>query len=75
MRKAQFELAKHNFPHPANYRSNHFLFLLLQAHLEIFSEFPSAALLLSPGSTIVRQIGIGIIVEKPRHVVRLHGWC
>ncbi len=36
-------------------------------HLEIFSELPSTTLLFPPRGTIVRQVGVGIIVEKSWH--------
>ena len=36
-------------------------------HLEILSKLPTTTLLLPPRSTIVCQIGVGIIVEESRH--------
>jgi hypothetical protein len=38
-----------------------------EMHLEIFSELPSTTLLFPPRGTIVRQVGVGIIVKKSWH--------
>jgi hypothetical protein len=36
-------------------------------HLKVLPKFPTSSLLLPSRSTIVRQIGVGIIVEKSWH--------
>lgn len=45
--------------------------ILMVVQLEIFSKFPSAALLLPPRGTVVRQVGVGIIVKKTGHIITI----